>query len=574
VAVLDIGVDLNHPDLVNNLLPGFDATGNNSAGAPTGNTGDAAHGTACAGIIAAQANNAIGIAGVAYSCRILPVRITNRSTGWSTTESQFITNGINWARQNGADVISMSFGCIETNALNTAITSAVNIGRNNNGCVLVAASGNGNASTVGYPARLENVIAVGAISQCGQRKSPTSCDGETTWGSNYGTALDVVAPGVKIYTTDIEESAGYNTSAGTSGNYFANFNGTSSATPHVAGIAALILSVRPDLTQAQVRRAIESTCKKLSGYTYSNNSAHPNGTWNGEVGHGLVDAYAAVYSVVPRISGPTLVCSGSSKTFTASNWQSGFSWGSSSNLSRTGNGASVTFTGSGNAAGWVSIMFNGAEIVRHNVWVGKPNFSLLFESLHYGHFVAPSSYFTAEFYYYTPLPTQCITTTNWSVAPAGSAYLTYQSPTFTRVNAPPLYGNQSPINGTVTATAYNTCGSSQATNFFVVTNDVSPIYVSIYPNPASDILHLEFDEEAIAQIKALEQSLTKGKRIMADMTYDFRLYDGQGNLLRYRKAKGGSVQFNVANLPNGIYYLHIYNGISEKPAMRQIVVEH
>jgi len=118
VAVLDVGVDLNHSDLKNNLLSGFDATGNNSAGAPIGNTGDPAHGTACAGIIAAQANNSRGIAGVAYNCRILPVRIATKSRGWTITESQFITNGINWARQNNADVISMSFGCEPTTALN------------------------------------------------------------------------------------------------------------------------------------------------------------------------------------------------------------------------------------------------------------------------------------------------------------------------------------------------------------------------------------------------------------------------------------------------------------------------
>jgi subtilisin family serine protease len=306
IAVLDVGIDLNHPDLVNRLLPGFDATGGGSAGGTdANNTGDSAHGTACAGIVAAQANNTIGIAGVAYNCRILPIRIARRSSNWNATESAFIAAGINWARQNNADVISMSFGCEPDNAVATAVTTAANTGRNSNlGCVLVASSGNNNSTTVAYPARLPEVIAVGAISPCGQRKSLTSCDGENWWGSNYGTNLDVVAPGVKIYTTDLQGSAGYNTSSGTNGNYFAGFNGTSAAAPHVAGIAALILSIRPDLRQDQVRQVIESNCRKLSGYTFSKNLSHPNGTWNSEVGHGLVNVYAAVKAVLPTISGP------------------------------------------------------------------------------------------------------------------------------------------------------------------------------------------------------------------------------------------------------------------------------
>jgi subtilisin family serine protease len=305
VAVLDEGVDLTHPDLQANLLTGYDATSGSPGGANGSPWANNAHGTACAGIIGAI-NNTIGIAGVASGCKIIPVRIAYDyyDDGYWTTDDEWIIAGFQYARNAGADVISNSWGGGPSSATITAeISDAVTQGRNGKGCVVVFASGNNNASSVSYPASLSNVIAVGAISQCGQRKSPTSCDGETDWGSNYGTNLDVVAPGVDIYTTDIQGSAGYNNSSGTAGNYYASFGGTSAACPHVAGIAALILSVRTDLTQAQVRQAIESTCTKLSGYSYSTNSNHPNGTWNEEVGHGLVNAYQAVYSVAPRIDG-------------------------------------------------------------------------------------------------------------------------------------------------------------------------------------------------------------------------------------------------------------------------------
>jgi subtilisin family serine protease len=223
-----------------------------------------------------------------------------------------VANGLNWAIQTGANVVSMSFSTEETSAVNTALSLAVS-----SGCVPVAASGNENSSTVNYPAKNSNVIAVGAVSPCGQRKSPTSCDTETTWGSNYGTALAVVAPGVLISTTDIRGSGGFNPGVpihpGNGGtklssdysnlDYTVWFNGTSAATPHVAGVAALVLSANPSLTVQQVRNIIESTAQKVRTdlYIYSTTSGHPNGTWNNQTGYGLVDAYAAVQAACPSV---------------------------------------------------------------------------------------------------------------------------------------------------------------------------------------------------------------------------------------------------------------------------------
>ena len=94
-----------------------------------------------------------------------------------------------------------------------------------------------------------------------------------------------------------------------------------------------------------------------------------------------------------------------------------------------------------------------------------------------------------------------------------------------------------------------------------------------YPNPASNTLNIEIDQAAYAQAKSLEQTTTDAKQLKQDPAFDIRLYDGQGNIVRRVQNKGGNEQFNVSDLPTGIYYLHVYDGISEKPEMQQIVVE-
>jgi len=156
--------------------------------------------------------------------------------------------------------------------------------------VVVFSAGNNAANTVSYPASLPNVIAVGAIDRCGVRAGrvdviPNSCD---PWmylaGSAYGTALSVVAPGSNVRALTLHRG------------FRDNFSGTSAAAPHVSGVAALILSVNPDLYWWQVRDIIESTAQRIRPdlYTYSIIPGRNNGTWNKEMGHGLVNAYAAV----------------------------------------------------------------------------------------------------------------------------------------------------------------------------------------------------------------------------------------------------------------------------------------
>ena len=287
VAVIDEGVELTHPDLAGNLLPGFDATTGSSGGSGGGPQAGDYHGTCCAGIIAALDND-IGIVGVAPNCKIIPVRIAyNDSAGEFVYCDSWAQKGIEYAwLVANADVLSNSWnGGSPSAAVTSEIQNAETYGRNGKGCIVVFSAGNGNSDIIPYPALLSTVVTVGAMSQCGERKSTSSCDREY-WGSNYGMKLDITAPGVKIYTTTLN------------GNYKSDFNGTSAACPFVSGVAALVLSVNPSLTGQKVRDIIESTARKVGGYNYQyqtgTNPSHSCGIWNYEMGYGLVNAYAAV----------------------------------------------------------------------------------------------------------------------------------------------------------------------------------------------------------------------------------------------------------------------------------------
>ena len=297
VGVIDEGVDLTHPDLQANLLQGFNGatmTSNPGDGAPTYAGG--AHGTNCAGIIAAIANNNIGVAGVAPNCKIIPANIFADANGNYSGDAA-VAASFDYVRLAGADVISNSYGGgAPSSIIDDAINRAVTIGRGGKGCVVLFSSGNDNLPSIVYPSSNPQVISVGGVNMCGIKKSPTTnaCDGEGG-GVNYGPGLDVVAPCVRIATTDLQGSNGYNTNAGTAGDYNNIFNGTSAACPHAAAVVALILSVNPSYTVAEATAILELSCTRLPTYTYANNTLNqPNGSWNNATGHGLVNAFAAV----------------------------------------------------------------------------------------------------------------------------------------------------------------------------------------------------------------------------------------------------------------------------------------
>ena len=254
IAVYDDGIDVDHEDLAANIAPGARNYGAGDPTDPRPRTTDENHGTAVAGVAAAVGNNAKGVAGIAYGCSILPLR-------WDTdTTVQDDADAIAYAAEN-ADVMSNSWGYFfPPEVVITALEAAASSGRNGKGLPIFFASGNDSMSIddINDIAALSSVIAVGAT---------TNFDNRASY-SNYGPSLDVVAPSsggtLAISTTDRMGASGYNPS----GNYthaddYTGFGGTSSACPLAAGVAALVLSVDPDLTRDELKEILEDTADDL-----------------------------------------------------------------------------------------------------------------------------------------------------------------------------------------------------------------------------------------------------------------------------------------------------------------------
>lgn len=292
VAIVDSGVDLNHPDLAGQLLPGrnfVNVTGTPPLGHhfegrltnPDNNPQDeVGHGTHVAGIVGALGNNGQGVAGVVWQCKLLPVRVmyrdindTTHQSGGSGTSAN-IASGIRWAASQGAKIINLSLGHYAPNdkILADGVRFAQNLG-----VLVVAAMGNDHTAKPMYPAALPGVFAVGSIDQSDQRSA----------FGNFGPHMAVCAPGDGIHSTYFDYQTGSST--------YADLSGTSMATPHVAGVAALIWSADTTRTSADIATALRSSARTLP-------VVDPT-----QYGSGCVDCLGALHVIVPPpavISGP------------------------------------------------------------------------------------------------------------------------------------------------------------------------------------------------------------------------------------------------------------------------------
>lgn len=293
VAVLDDAVAIDHQDLAANIysnsaeengfplldddgngraddVSGFDVVDNDANPRPpanaSGNNDEFTHGTHVAGIVSAASNNGVGIASIGYSVKILPVKISDDANASLTGG----LDGIFYATRSGADVISMSWGLYDDVATLKSLIQQAAL----QGIVLVAAAGNEGDQGLFYPAAYPEVISVGATDQNDVKAS----------FSNYGTTIDVMAPGVGIYSTLPEGN-----------NTYGNKNGTSMATPLVAGLVALVKSHFPGLTASQIRQRIEDGCEDISAQ---------NPGLNGLIGAGRINAFQTLGNVsINELSG-------------------------------------------------------------------------------------------------------------------------------------------------------------------------------------------------------------------------------------------------------------------------------
>ncbi len=296
VAVLDTGVDTNHPDLMANLVPGYDFFEDDDRPDPD----EDAHGTTCAGLIAAKGNNGIGVTGVTWNCSIIPIR-TNIWDSWYVAPESEIATAIRWAAVHGAHILSNSWGYyVPLPIIHSAfvdVTKPGGIGRGGKGCVVFVSSGNESRS-LNWPARYPELIAVGATDH-----------NDARWSySNYGPELDIVAPSgqagrnlggalgrwsnTMILTTDITGQPGLSSDPRYKyGNEldYSFFGGTSGACPVAAGVAALILSIEPELTNEEVRHFLCRSAKDLG-----------DPGWDRYYGWGRVDARAALDMVLAK----------------------------------------------------------------------------------------------------------------------------------------------------------------------------------------------------------------------------------------------------------------------------------
>jgi len=290
VAVVDTGIDYTHEDIIENLwinedeIPdnGQDDDGDgfidNIYGADFSNgDGDPwdghGHGTHCAGTVAGVGNNALGVVGVNWQCSIMAVK--GLDDGGSGT-SEVLADALRWAADNGAHVLSNSWGPWGGNPSDPVVEAACRYIYDLD-CVIVFAAGNDNADVIDYsPANIAETIAVAA----------TNHEDKKAWFSNWGELIDFSAPGVDILSLRAEGTDMYGDGLHIVDDYYYYASGTSMACPHVAGLAALVRSFVPDFANYEVLERMVSTADDIN---------HLNPGWEGLLGHGRINASGALH---------------------------------------------------------------------------------------------------------------------------------------------------------------------------------------------------------------------------------------------------------------------------------------
>lgn len=294
VAIIDSGVKLDHPELAGRIWINYDELCDNDldddnngykddrmgwdfANNDNNPTDDNGHGTNVAGIIGANGNNSIGYAGVDWNCKLMILKATDKT---SFGYYSWWASAIYYAVDNGAKIINLSLGGTGSS---TTLQNAIGYALNKN-VVVVACMMNTNSETIYYPAAYPGVIAVGSTNPDDTRSCPFYW--KPSSGSNYGNHISAVAPGNYIYGLNYQSNSNYNFYWG----------GTSQATPHVTGVAALLLAQSQSRTPAQIKSIIEQTAEDLVG-----NPSEDTPGWDKYYGHGRINAFNAL-SLISDIS--------------------------------------------------------------------------------------------------------------------------------------------------------------------------------------------------------------------------------------------------------------------------------
>ncbi len=529
VAVIDQGVDRNHEDIGNRVVDGYTIRNPLGLGAPQNenNLDSKGHGTACAGIIGAS-NNTIGIRGIASNINILPVNIVPDLAfidGWGRLVSGFgsnieIAQAINWAWHR-ADILSNSWGGnLNSNEIISAIDSARTYGRNGKGTIVVFASGNSypNTPDVSFPGNVNGVITVGAINKSG-----------TIWNySQRGASMDLVAPTGNVNlqgdvtTTDRMGAFGYNNN----GNYLNNFGGTSAACPQVAGVAALMLSANPDLTETQVRTSLQNTARDLGASGFDNT-----------YGYGLVNASAALNAILPTISGPSELCTNQSGTFSV-NLPTGatVSW-QTNGLSTPANITYNSFTAS-------SLLYAGAGYVRATVTIGQTLFTLQKDLVLNGYvpIEGPDEAYLSENKAYFTID-DGLTVLNWKI---NGQLVTPSNPHRLIV----LLNKYYPGDVLITCTVSTLCGTFEASKSLIIIDDYEFL---MYPNPTTDLLTVSLASPA----KTVDNATIAQTVYETVEPYSIQLWNEHSGLVKIVETDKSTIQIPLHGLPKGMYYVHL-----------------